>query len=61
MTYEITFSDLTGNTVSDSVTMTVKPGSAPSSPGIPGFEPLIVFGIVAIGSIGLIVLKKKRK
>ena len=63
MTYEITFSDVEGNTVSDSVTMTVNPATTPTpaSPGIPGFEPLIVFGIVAIGSIGLIVMKKKRK
>ncbi|MBY8985689.1 MAG: hypothetical protein KGD65_11505 [Candidatus Lokiarchaeota archaeon] len=59
-TYEITFSDLNGNTVSDSVTITANPAST-TPPGIPGFEPLIVIGIVAIGSIGLIVLKKKRK
>jgi len=62
-TYEIIFSDLNGNTVNDSVTMTVNeiPPVLPPSPGIPGFEPLIVIGIVAIGSIGLIVLKRKKK
>lgn len=61
-TFEITFSDLNGNTVSDSMTITANPvPPSTTTPGIPGFEPSIVIGIVAIGSIGLIVLKKKRK
>lgn len=61
-TYEITFYDFTGNSVSDSAVFTVNPiPPTSSSSGIPGFEPLIVIGIVAIGSIGLIMLKKKKK
>ena len=61
-TYEITFYDFAGNSVSDSATMTISPVSETTPPpGIPGFEPMIVIGIVAIGSIGLIVLKKKKK
>lgn len=62
-TYEITFSDDNGNSVSDSVTMTVHPipPATTPPPGIPGFEPLIVLGIFTIGTIGLIVFKKKRK
>ncbi len=58
-TYEINFSDTGGNNVSDSAVMTVNPTSG--GPAIPGFEPLIVIGITAIGSIGLVVLKKKKK
>jgi len=62
-TYEIILSDLNGNTVSDNVTMTVNPIPTTTTPppGIPGFEPLIIIGIVTIGSIGLIALKKKKK
>jgi hypothetical protein len=62
-TYEITFTDGGANTVSDSATLTVNPipPETTTPPGIPGFEPLIVIGIVAIGSIGLIVLKRKKR
>jgi hypothetical protein len=61
-TYEITVYDFAGNSVSDTVTMTVNPIPGPSPPpAIPGFEPIIVIGIFAIGTIGLIVLKKKKK
>ncbi|KKM26865.1 hypothetical protein LCGC14_1580470 [marine sediment metagenome] len=62
-TYEITFYDFTGNSVSDSVTMTVNPMPPETTPPprIPGFEPLIVIGIFVIGSISLIALKKKKK
>jgi len=60
-TYEVIFYDFIGNNVSDSVTVTVNPIPTTPPPGIPGFEPLIVIGIFAIGTIGLIVLKKKRK
>ena len=59
-TYEITFEDLVGNTVSDSVTFTVEAAAA-VPPAIPGFDPLIVIGIVTFGSLGLIALKKKKK
>ena len=58
-TYEITFTDLNGNTATDSVTVTVEATS--DAPAIPGFEPLIVIGIATIVSIGLIALKKKKK
>ena len=62
-TFEITFFDMGGNNVTDSVTMTVKPVPPEKTPSrdIPGFEPLIVIGIFAIGTIGLMMLKKKRK
>ena len=62
-TYEITFSDISGNTVSDSATITVGPipTIAPPPPGIPGFEPLIIIGITGIASISWIALKKKKK
>ena len=58
-TYEITFTDINGNTATDSVTVTVEATS--DAPAIPGFEPLIVIGIATIVSIGLIALKKKKK
>lgn len=58
-TYEITFSDANGNTVSDSAVMTVNQATS-EGPAIPGFEPLIVIGITAIGAIGLIAFKKKK-
>jgi len=62
-TYEITFSDISGNSVSDSATITVGPipTTAPTPPDIPGFEPLIIIGITGIASISLIALKKKKK
>jgi len=63
-TYEITFSDTNGNTISDTATMTVNPASTtppPETPAIPGFNPLIVIGFTTIATIGLIILKKKRK
>jgi len=68
-TYEITFSDINGNTISDTATMTVNPASTPppetpetpETPAIPGFDPLFVIGFTTIASIGLIILKKKRK
>ena len=48
-TYEITFSDDNGNSVSDLVTMTVNPiPTTTPPPGIPGYEPLIVIGMTAI-------------
>ncbi len=58
-TYEITFSDVIGNNVSDSATLTVNPATTP--PGIPGYEPLIVIGITGIASICLIIFKKKKR
>jgi len=60
-TYEITFTDLNGNTATDSATLTVEAVAVTTPPAIPGFEPLIVIGIATIGSIGLIALKKKKK
>ncbi len=63
-TYEITFSDFIGNSVSDTVTMTVNPMTPTTTtppPRIPGFEPLIVIGIFVIGSISLLAWKKKKK
>ncbi|HEC39960.1 MAG TPA: hypothetical protein ENI29_17105 [bacterium] len=62
-TFVITFSDTYGNTVSDSALVIINPAEdTPSAPPqIPGFDPLIVIGIAAISSIGLIALKKKKK
>ena len=62
-TYEITFKDITGNNVSDTVTLTVGPMPPETTPPprIPGFEPLIVIGIAAIGVIGILAFKKKKK
>jgi hypothetical protein len=60
-TYEITFMDLYGNSASDSVTITVNPIPTTAPPGIPGFDPLIIFGITSIVSISLIAFKKKKK
>ena len=70
-TYEITFSDDTGNSASDTVLFTVdapvgeeeeeEEEETPPPPGIPGFEPLIILGTGAIATIGLISIIKKRK
>lgn len=57
----ITFEDDEGNTVNDTVVMTVGATPIPPPPDIPGYELSIVLGISSIMSIGLILLMKKKK
>lgn len=56
--YTVNFTDLVGNSITDTVIMTVE--AAAEEEIIPGYEPLIVIGITAIASIGLIVIIKKK-
>ncbi|MFX0137385.1 MAG: hypothetical protein ACFFDN_27345 [Candidatus Hodarchaeota archaeon] len=60
-TYTITITDDYGNSVSDSVLMTVEEPEPTVPPPIPGYELSIVISVSAIVSIGLIVLMKKKK
>ncbi|GAF83305.1 unnamed protein product, partial [marine sediment metagenome] len=70
-TYEITFSDDTGNSASDTVLFTVdapvgeeeeeEEEEEEPPPPIPGFEPVIIIGTGAIATLGLIYMIKKRK
>jgi len=59
--FEITFEDVTGNTFSDEVIMTVNPEPpAPGAPPIPGYDIPIVLGVIAFATISIILLKKKK-
>lgn len=57
--FEITFMDDDGNSVTDTVVMTV--GAGPAPPPIPGYDLPIVLGIFSFATIGLIVIMKKKK
>ncbi|MFX1345054.1 MAG: hypothetical protein ACFFBC_15125 [Promethearchaeota archaeon] len=58
-TYEINFTDSSGNSQSDTVIFTVEEKSE-AAEVIPGYGLPIIFGVVTLVSIGLIVIMKKR-
>jgi hypothetical protein len=57
----INLQDERGNLASDSVIMTVTSAPTPPEPPIPGYELPIVLGVLTIGTIGIIILVKKKK
>jgi len=61
--FQAGFTDDRGKVTYDQVIMTVgaAPEPPPTPPGIPGYEPLLILGFFTEATIGLIILKKKKK
>lgn len=60
-TYIITITDSYGNSIMDSVLVTVESPGAVVPPGIPGYELALVLGISTVFIIGLMISIKKKK
>ena len=59
--FRVGFTDERGHVVYDEVIMTVGPHPVPPPPPIPGYEPLVVMGIVTAVTMVIIIRMKKKK